>query len=284
MKDFIKKAIVLSFFLIFAASSYGIEVNLKISGALCYLNLEHINRTLSDWEEWIKKAGPFYEVWNYKEGDVKKFHLATAFECELIFSITPRLAAGIGTGYIYGEIPDEKTALTLDKFTVTHVHVKPFKINAFPLNFSAHYFHTLGKKLKLFAKGGIGLAWAKYVDREGIEISEKKYSYYWQQDATAQGQVYFAGLGLIYDADPHYRFFIEGEVKLARISGFKGKTAEGEDGSLFYFEEYEPNLDFWQARIKILTETPTGENIRSAQETVADFSGFSVKIGILIKF
>lgn len=279
MKKVKKRVALFPLFFLFAVYSFCVEVNLKIAGSFCYLKLDHINRSLSGWEEWIKKAE------NYKEGEVEKLHLGTAFEGDLLFFFTSRLAAGIGTGYIYGELSEEKTALTIDNVKKTSVLVRPAKINAFPLNVSAYYFFPLRKEMKLYVKGGLGLTWAKYVEREGKEKSEKKYTYEkYSKTATALGQSYFTSLGLMYEADPNVRFFIEGEARLAKISGFQGETPGGEEGTLFFFEEYIPDLDFWQAQNKILTEKPSGENFRSVQEAVADMSGFSVKIGLLIKF
>lgn len=285
MKNMKKKVFFLFFiFIVFAVFSYGVEVNLKLSGSLYYLNLDHINRSLRGWEEWIKRAGPFYNEWTYKEGEVNKFHSGIALEGSLLFFINPRLTVGIGSGYIYGELSEEKTALTVDKPKATSVYVRPAKINVFPLNFSAYYFFPLRSNVKLYAQGGFGLAWAKFIEREGIEKSEKKYTYYWDRTATALGQAYFTGIGLIYEADPNVCFFVEGEARLSKISGFEGETPEGEEGTLFFFEEYNADLDFWQTKNMILTDEPSGENFRSVQETVADLSGFSVKIGLLIKF
>lgn len=276
--------LVFSLLFIVAVSSYCLQVNLKISGSLCYLNLEHINRSLNDWEEWIKKAGPIYNLWTYKEGKVENFHLGIAFEGEFMIFFTPRIGVSLGTGYIYGELADKKTALTIERPTGTFVHVMPVKINAFPLNLSAYYFFPLRKELKLFLKAGMGLAWAKYIERRGTEVSEKKYSYNSSLRASGKGPAFFTSFGFIYESDPNIRFFIEGEAKLAKISGFEGETEEGESGTLFYFEEYDPDLDFWRAKNVILKEDPSGNNFRSVQKTVVDLSGFSLKIGVIIKF
>lgn len=284
MKTIKKKSLFFIFFLLLAVYSYGFKVNLMLSGSLCTLHPDHINRSLRGWEEWIKKAGPFYDDWTYKEGEVKKFNLGTALEGTFLFFFTSRLAIGIGTGYIYSDLSEEKTALTIDKGKKTSVYVRPAKINVFPLNLSACYFFPLREKMKLYAQGGFGFAWAKFIEREGIEKSGEKYNYLWEQTASATGQTYFTSLGFIYEADPNVSFFIAGEARLAKISGFEGESPGGEQGKLFFFEEYNTDLDFWQAKNMILKEKPSGDHIRSAQETVADLSGFSFKIGLLMKF
>ena len=57
-----------------------------------------------------------------------------------------------------------------------------------------------------------------------------------------------------------------------------------ETGTLYYFEEYVPELDFWQAKNEIRTEMPSGQNFRSVSEAMVDFSGVSVKIGFIVRF
>ncbi|MFP4082820.1 MAG: hypothetical protein ACLFVG_08715 [Candidatus Aminicenantes bacterium] len=279
-----KNLIMLCLFLSSSLITYGIEVDLKISGALSYMNLNHINRSLNGWEACIKNAGHGYEAGSFREGDVENFHLGTAFEGEFLFYLSSHLAVGAGTGYTYGELPEKKTALTVDRANDTYIYVRPVKINAFPLNLSAYYFFPLREKLKLFIRAGMGFSWVKYVEREGLEVSEDNYSFYWDQKASAQGLNYFTGLGLTYEPDPFFRFFMEGEAELAEISQFQGKTAEGEKATLFFFEEHYPDLEFWRANNLLLKEEPSGENFRSVQKTVVDMSSFSVKIGVIIKF
>jgi hypothetical protein len=73
-------------------------------------------------------------------------------------------------------------------------------------------------------------------------------------------------------------------IRRAKIQGFSGGNQSETTGTLYYFEEYIPDLDLWQAKNEIRAEMPTGSNYRSVSETVVDFSGLSVKIGFMIKF
>jgi hypothetical protein len=57
-----------------------------------------------------------------------------------------------------------------------------------------------------------------------------------------------------------------------------------QDGTLFAFEEYIPDSDFWQAKLGVWPEAPAGSGFRSVREAVIDLSGFSVKMGIVLKF
>ena len=67
----------------------------------------------------------------------------------------------------------------------------------------------------------------------------------------------------------------------SELGGFYGENGIG---TLYSFEQFDPKLDFWQLKYQILSEEPSGEDIRSAQEAEVDFSGLSVKLGLIIKF
>lgn len=271
--------------LILAVFTYPLELGLKISGSLSYFNPEHINRNLHGQEEHMKKLALATEGWNYTEGKVKNLHFGTSFEGELLFSLSSRLSIGLGTGYIYAEATEEKTGLTIERSEDTLFAVQPIKINAFPLNLCGYYFFPLRNQLKLYIRGGAGLLWVKYIERVGIWIKPANSFYQINyQNATAQGTSLFSGLGLRYEAYPDIHFFIEAEAKLSKISKFQGELGEGEKATLYFYEQYDPYLEFWQAKIILHKEKPSGDDIRAAEEVIVDLSGYSIKIGITIKF
>ena len=280
----IKIFTLLSLFLL-AVFSYPLELSLKISGSLSYFNPEHINRNLHGREEFLKKLAFATESWSDAEGEVKDLHYGISFEGEFLFSLSSRLSIGLGAGYIYAEATEEKTGITIERAEDTLFSVHPTKINAFPLNFCGYYFFPLRSQLKLYIRGGLGLLWAKYIERIGIWIRpENSFFQVNYQKATAQGTSFFSGLGLSYEAYPDIHFFIEAEAKLAKISKFQNKVQEGEETTLFFYEQYNPSLEFWQAKNILHKEKPSGDDFREVEEVVVDLSGFSVKIGITIKF
>jgi len=263
-----------------SVSSYAIEIKLKLSGSLLFLDQDHINRTVNDWEEWLKRGGLNSIGWIYKQGEIKNLNFGTAFEGEFLISFTPHLAAGLGTGFIYAEQSEDDTSLTLERDSSVAYFVKPIKINVFHTNFSAYYFHSLADKLRMYVRGGVGFVWAKYVEREGTKASVP----YFNQEATDHSQSFLSSLGLSYEATSFMQFFIEGEARFLKLNGFKGENNDGESGGLYFFEEYDPGLEFWRAKIGIMSEIPSEPNIRSVEEVVVNLSGFSVKIGFIIKF
>lgn len=279
------KALALLALLFLAGSSYSLELRLKISGSFTYFDPEHINRSLHGQEESLKKLALSTEAWSYTEGEVQDLHFGTSFEGEFLLSLSTRISIGLGTGYIYAEATEEKTGITIERPWDTLFWIHPTKISVFPFNLSCYYFLPLRKQLKLYVRGGLGVLWANYIERVGIRIkpSNDFYEIHYQK-ATARAPSFFSGLGLCYEAHPDVQFFIEAEAKLAKISKFEGELEEGKSATLFFYEEYNEIQQFWQAKNILHIEKPSGDDFRSVEEAVVNLSGFSVKVGITIKF
>lgn len=249
------------------------------------MKLDDINHSLKGWAEQWKRITLSRDDWEFAGGGAGKLNIGYDFEGEIIVSFSPHLAASFGVGLIYGELAEEKIEVFIDVDSSTNSITRPTKVNARPLTLSGYFIYPLGKKLDIFIKGGAGLVWTKYTEREGGKsLTADNYNYWWHQKASAQGPVFLGGLGIIYRIDSSLGFFIEGGARWAKISGFRGETPEGEEGDLYFFEEYDSDFDSWQAKYMISTEKPTGDNLRSVKKAVVDFSGFSAKIGLLIKF
>lgn len=283
MKRKIKKVIILILLLFFASYSFAMEVSFKISGGINSLKLVDINRVLQDWVEWWKKKVENNTNWNF-EGEVEKFQRGLNFECELVFNVSRHLAIGIGSGIVYGEIIDKKTEITVKSPAGTDILVQPHKVSAYPLNLTGYLLLPLGKTFTFYLKGSRGLLWATYVNREGKRRLPEETFDFILKIAKAKGTSFEECIGFSVELDPYTHLFIEGTARQAKITGFQRETEEDGKETLFFYEEYDSELDFWQSKLHILAEKPTGENFRSVKEAIVDFSGFSVKIGLIIKF
>jgi hypothetical protein len=282
----IKKLTIVFFLLsIGITQSFAVEFSLKIAGGISFLKPEEVNQVLIGWEEyWITIAGQASK-WTYLGGEVSPLNLGYEFEVELIFSMTSRFALGLSSGYIFSDVNEENTSLTIEKVLGTFTHVKPTKISAIPLILSGYYIQPINSSLSLFFRAGGGPIWAKYFERDGTKrIDVESYSYPESISSSAQGQIYLLGLGVVFKTESGIRFFMEGSWRKANISGFSGENKNEETGALTYVEEYNSVLDLWQAKYLISSEPPEDENYRSVRQGTIDLSGFSVKIGIMIQF
>ena len=111
-----------------------------------------------------------------------------------------------------------------------------------------------------------------------------KYTYSSSLIVEGRGTLFQAGLGLTYEFDPAVSLFFEAAGRQARASGFEGEMSAGVKGKLYFYEEYNPVLKIWQAKVQLWDSTPAGENYRSAREAIVDLNGFCLKIGIMIRF
>ncbi len=263
----------------------GMEIQLRLSSGLRRLNPNETNLALAAWGERMAREASTLPGWSLESGKVPPLHLGFTFEGELTLFLTRRLALGLSTGYLYGDLSEEDTLLVVRQPDGTYDHARPTKVSGYPVTFLGYLVFPLGSKFDIYLKGGGGFIQAKYVDREAVRPEgQTKFSYSTLTMAEARRSTYLGGVGFDYRFDPSFGFFIEATMQSAQVSGFSGENEAGDKGTLYFFEEYVPQLDFWQATMRVLPEPPSGENYRSVQQATVDFSGFSVKIGMLVKF
>lgn len=264
---------------------FGLEMGFKLSAGYTFLRLDSVNRGIDSWAEWIKREAEETANWQYIGKDIRPLHPGTCLEGEILISFSARLGISLGTGYIYGDAKEKGIEVMVQRPTEAISHIYPVTASAYPLVLSGYYFFPLNGKLHLYARAGGGQVWAKYVYREAKKLeSAEKYNYFLLGMTSARGPILLGGIGLVYETDVGVRFFIEGSMRKAKIEGFSGENELEEKGTLYSFEEYIPDLDFWQFKNEIRVDKPSGSNYRSVQEAVVDFSGYSVKIGFIIGF
>lgn len=273
------------FIFVFFSSGYATRFNLRFSGGPTYLSLKSTNAILQDWELYLKKYTENQIMWQFLKGTTPGFHLGMDFEGEITAFLSPRWALGISTGYIYGELSEKNSALTLQKRNNSFHFASLTTVSAFPLTVCGYYFLPINKPIDIYTKLSGGVIWAQYAHRRALKkVEAPKYEYQYIQKASAHSPVLTSGLGIMYEVDKGISFFTEVNLRYARVNGFKHKGQKGKTKHLFYFEEYIPSFQIWQSKKESLAEKPKGENFRSVREGVVDFSGLSVKIGFMIQF
>ncbi len=282
----LKRAVCLLFFL-FAVftEGFGTEFSLKLTGGISFLNPADTNQTLQDWTAWYRRESERRRQWVFLEGEAPSLKKGFDFGGELLLSFSPHIAISLGTGYCYGNIEPEKTELTIQKSEMVHQHIHPVKFSTIPLIISGYYMFDVIKNIKFFVRNGVGIAFAKLIERDGSKkTTAASFSYSLVQNTSAQSLVLSGGIGIMYHTETGLSFFAEGSLRKMKINHFQGDNDAGEKGTLYFFEEYDPNLDLWQAKSLILSQNPEGENIRNAREAVLNLSGWILKTGIIIKF
>jgi len=271
--------------LFFIPHTYAVDISIKFSGGRSFFNLQSINRLMDDWVVWKEKDTEAHADWTYIGGNVSELRSGFDFAAEILVAVTSRITVGIGAGYIYSELIEDKTALTIERVVGTFLDVKPIKISALPFTISGFYFFPLSSSLRLYVMGGAGTIWGKYIEREGRRLTTKdNFNYQSFQRTSGRGSIVLAGFGFEYAFEPGMRIFFEGFGRMCQISDFQGENNQEETGTLYYFEEYIQDFEIWQAKNQIKAAAPSGENYRSVQKATVDLSGLSIRIGLVIKF
>jgi opacity protein-like surface antigen len=270
---------------ILGMQAHALEIHLKLGGGVSWLSPSDVNRALLDWVERQKLESAAKDTWTYLGGQEPQIQLGYSFEGELQVFFTRRLAISVGSGFLYTDLSAADTEIQINKPQGLTLLVQPRTLSAVPFLFSLYYHVPLTARFRAYAKAGAGFVWAKHVEREGSKkATSKRYNYSLEENASASDTTYQAGLGLDFSLESTVRFFLEGSYRWMKLSGFSGDLESGETGALYHFEEYSPDLDFWQVKNRLSVLPPGGETIRAVRETEVDFSGFSLILGVAIRF
>ncbi|MGB7297312.1 MAG: hypothetical protein WBC70_17175 [Candidatus Aminicenantales bacterium] len=265
--------------------SGAMDLSLRLSSGLGWLQADEINRALSGWREGWRSQVEMNPNLSLESETTGSLHLGVDFEAELLLSFSRWLALGIGAGYAFASLDEKKTLLSIHRAAGLFEYARPTKISAYPVFLSAYASLPLGQKFKAYLRAGLGAIFARYVVREASKRAEAgRFGYTVYDNASASRVGYLGGLGLSYAFDRSVGFFAEIDQRWAEVSGFKGEDSEGVSGRLYSYEEYESNSDIWQPRMAIHPEEPGGEGVRDVRQATVDFSGYLIKIGLFLKF
>jgi len=266
----------------------GIGLRVKLTGGFGYFfggDIGRGNTGLYDQNsDFLLSQGFFLE------GSLKSFHTGSEFTGDLIIDITPNLGIGFGFGYIHANntsiLTFYKEALRYKLEQLTFVS----EINVIPLRIGLFYSIPIHRLFNISLHGGTGIYLADYNYSMGStwnNINDRGHV------TNAVGLGFHGGIGLELNLHRRAVFLIECQGRYAKFSNFKGTetiiewgeeifagnrdfTTTVEEGSLYYLENNDhPGL-------VISKDIPTGFN--SVEKAVFDFSGFSIRAGIKIRF
>lgn len=268
-----------------ARPAVAAEVRLRFSTAVEKLKYGAVDLGVTGWAEEIKLRTSSFSNLEFISQTVGELKLGYGFEGELQFLLSRRFGIGLSGGYAYGSLPEEK-ALTLSVWDgVTYYHTKPAKMSAYPVLASAYIFLPIGRRVDLYLKGGAGFVFAKFVGREGLrKPDEKNYFYTLFETATARRGAYAGGLGLSFDLDDSLGFFLEADLRSARVDGFDGEDNLMQAGRLYAYEQFIPDLGLWQPKIHVLPRAPEGAEFREVHEASLDLGGYGARLGVMLRF
>ncbi len=216
------------------------------------------------------------------KGDVDPVRLGVIYGAELSYPLLPNLFLGLGGDNFQSE---ETSRVEFQATETSNTFITKPQIKAFPLRFFISYYSSPSFYLKIGLEYYFAQANYFYRFETGASWEE------WKGEAKAQDIGFLGGLGFERKLFSPLSLVIEAVGRYARVSGFEGEnTYMDSDGSLvtekgkLYFYQGNVAGDKTYPLLFIRETEPSDADVSDLKEASVNFSGFSLKLGIKIRF
>ena len=260
--------------------SSGLTVRLKLAGSYGAPAFDDANLALNGWAESLRRQAAATPGWSFTGGKDGRLRGAFGIGGEVLLDLTRRWSIGIGSGYALSEVSEGATTLEIERSSVPYVYARPTRIAATPLFLSGYHTFPLGSRLGLYIGAGAGQVRVRYSSSAAAKkAASSGFAYSDEQSASGRGNLVQGTAGFKYVHDQNIGLFLEAVWRRAKV-----ETLENGTGTLYAYDEYRADIDFWQAKMAVLDGPPAGETFRSVRKAVADAGGLVLRVGFLIKF
>jgi len=229
-----------------------------------------------------------------KEGEFKDLNKGFEYECEFIVDINEHFGIGIGAGYIQRKQLNKFTIEMWENYEYQYMasFIDP-KLSAVPIKLSIYYFFPLTTRLNLYLNGGIGYYFGKiqYSTSDELQMGHDQWITISEIEAKDNGLGFHGGIGIEFNIIKNIAFFIEGAGRYAKLKDWEGDeilTSNGDvertAGTLWcYGIPYSDGREYF-SWLSVQKEKPSDPNIKNVRKAEVDYSGFSFRIGLKIKY
>lgn len=263
----------------------GIGLRVKLSGGLDYFysgDIEKGARGMYDSTAYFFSSGGYT-----LEQGTESCHTGFDVSGDIIFYVKPQVGIGIGGGYMQATGTNYLNVSGKD-IPWMHQFGGSRRITTVPIRLGLFFILPVHRLFSITFNGGTSLYMTNYSYALARAWKDMKSIFH---KANAKGLGFHGGIGLEVNLTQRVAFFIEGQGRYAKISNFKGKATETEyvvsksyvgyvsseeKGTLYYLEDENfPSL-------VIRNNEPSG--FKTIRKATFDFSGFSLRAGVIIKF
>lgn len=219
------------------------------------------------------------------KGKVRPVRLSYIYGGELSFPLFSFFSLGMGADYF---LVKKESRVKFEKNSSTDTYITRPKIRALPLR----VFFTFYPFPYFYLKGGLEYYFAKcsYFYRYQTEEAVEE----WEGEAKAQDFGFLGGVGFEWKLSPSLSFIIEATGRYAQITGFKGEgkhkkykdsagSVSTEEGRLYFYQKIripdEPGYPYL-----LIHHKKPSVDVSDPKEATLDLSGFSLKVGLKIRF
>ena len=266
------------------ADSSG-SLSLRLFGGLNYLNADEFNQGLAGWLDLWGQTAALLGLPG--KTNFVGAHWGPQAGADLLIPLDSRLALGLGAGTLNASATSQTDFPSNDVVPSSHeIKVRPWAVQ---LRAGLHYLVPVSDGLDIRFQAGA----AYYLARAEAEYN-RDWSDYWEKDRyslKSRGWGYQGGMGLELRLIRWAAVFLEGQYRSARISDFSGSVeiTSSEEGLIrregeLYIIDYKLTEDAVFSFIDVLAQEPSGPAFLSVKKAVVDFSGFSLNLGLTLKF
>jgi len=267
------------------------KFSLKFTGGYGTMTVGDLNTFIKSFDTYLADYAVYAGL--TKGGEYKKLNLGLEFEGEIIVKLMGKFGIGLGAGYLLRSSESELSVEEPGVGKLTFLF-KP-DVTVFPVHLSLYYFSSLLPSTNIYFTGGVGYYSGKGKSKIRGEYEEGGTLMDWTESAGEikdKGLGYHGGVGLEFNLGSKFAIFVEGRGRYCKLKNWEGDETyeesggytETNSGSMWYFEQLDPDLNKWYSSLALSDQEPSGPDIRNVRKFEADFSGFSLRAGIKIKF
>lgn len=254
-------------------------ISFRLYGGASFIGGGDLNDGLQGWADYWKANYPHIGH-PYIAGAYNPVHLGVDLGIDVLYQISPRVSVGLGAEFLMAK---RTTNMTFQPDIDWAYFGQP---SAVPIKLSGFYFLPAGNRLKVVLHAGLGY----YLAKARLESHVKPPNAIdYVIDSSAAGIGFHGGVGLEWEFSSHLSLLIEGAGRYASISGFEGTTTVTDssgsgswDGKLYYFgasRSYAADYNY----IDLLAGEPGGSWLKFKRDAKVDFSGFALRLGIIVR-
>lgn len=258
----------------------------------------------SDINTWINSYNSLWTDWQNKNGgslsgQFEPIGYGSGFEVDLRIHLIEGLALTLAGSHLAS---DKEGTVTYQNEGAgqKETHFIRNEIKAFPLKIGLSYSYPLPflPSLNIFANAGRQIVFVIYTVKEDYEAlfksSGQEFTYWFEKESQlrSEGLGWYFSFGAEYEVARFFGLVFEAVKTWSKVDGFKGpyiyenyegKTEE-KKASLYFYESNQWDLGQYYSVLQPYVDRPEGEALRNIRPGELDFSSFSFKFGIRLKF
>jgi len=284
------------FFIIALYSAQGERASLKLS-------FNSYSSELDDINTWVESLNTLWRNWEETmggnlTGQFDNLHNKPKFEAELRINIISGLAFNLAVSYL-SDKKEGTISYQKQEGNQNGSHFLSNEVKALPLKLGLSFSYPLSSRFNIIINGGRHIIFVQYLIQENFEYTSttdgEEYSQWFKKDNKFRSESlgYYASIGIEYNLTNYLALAVEGENIWSKVDGFKGPYCFEEYGndvveegkaSLYYYKNKNEILNKYYIVLTGHEERPENVNLKDLRQGELNFSGFSVKIGLRLKF